>query len=431
MSETTRTIVTRIQNKYDLASAWTENNPVLFVGELGYESDTGKFKIGDGKKNWNDLPYAAAQSTSGGSLDVTNDNLSNLQTKIEEVRLDLENIELLDTKIKLENDLYAYTSIGKITGASNTNPIRVASAGSSLKDVFNKVFGTQQDTQPNITTTGVSLSKTQDIMSAGGNEYGINVAAATPTITFTLNNSATAQYGYRCGDTKTTTSNATFKYAITKQNNADIKITLPSDKTATVSMVTAGTCVSVSNNILYCNFNSNNQVSIKLTLDAGSTTTNSQIRYEAITGVVTLGEAQTSNGTKIDKFLTYLGNDATTTSYYLGGNKDATTSSYTISAGYVPYGYTLAAGLPSSLPTSGRSKSKPSSITVSGGNSSTYLYIFVPADNSDITSLTASGFDVPFSKISSSTSLVVNNNKSATYKVFKTNDPVKADTFKL
>jgi hypothetical protein len=32
MSETTRTIVTRIQNKYDLASAWTENNPVLFVG---------------------------------------------------------------------------------------------------------------------------------------------------------------------------------------------------------------------------------------------------------------------------------------------------------------------------------------------------------------------------------------------------------------
>jgi hypothetical protein len=48
MSETTRTIVTRIQNKYDPAADWTENNPILLTGEIGYESDTGKFKIGDG-----------------------------------------------------------------------------------------------------------------------------------------------------------------------------------------------------------------------------------------------------------------------------------------------------------------------------------------------------------------------------------------------
>ena len=87
--------------------------------------------------------------------------------------------------------------------------------------------------------------------------------------------------------------------------------------------------------------------------------------------------------------------------------------------------------MPNSLPDSGRSKNKPTSITVSGGNSSTYLYIFVPSDKSDITSLSASGFDVPFSKVESNKSLVVNNNKSANYKVFKTNGSVKADTFKI
>jgi hypothetical protein len=48
MTEITRTIVTRIQNKYDSATEWINNNPTLFVGEVGYESDTGKFKIGDG-----------------------------------------------------------------------------------------------------------------------------------------------------------------------------------------------------------------------------------------------------------------------------------------------------------------------------------------------------------------------------------------------
>lgn len=342
------------------------------------------------------------------------------------------NVADTDETITLVTDLYAYTTIGKIS-ASNTNPKLVATAGSTLKTVFNTVFGTQQDEQPTIDVSGVSLSKSQGTTSFGGGEYGESISATTDTITFTLNNSATASYGYRCGNVKTVGS-ARFKYAITKQSNADIKITLPSGQTASSSMVTAGTYISHSGNVLYCNFNSSNQVKIKISLAAGNTTTSSQTRYETITGSVVLGEAWTNDGTtakKIDKFLTYLKNDATTTSYYSGGNKDATTSRYTISAGYVPYGYTLTASLPSSLPTSGRSKSKPSSITVSGGNSSTYLYIFVPTDNSDITSLTASGFDVPFSKISSSTSLVVNNNKSATYKVFKTNDPVKADTFKL
>ena len=334
-----------------------------------------------------------------------------------------------DETITLATNLYAYANIGKIV-ASNTNPKLVATAGSTLKTVFNEVFGTQQDEQPSINTNGVSLSMEQTKVSAGGDEYGTSVDAMSADITFTLNNSATAKYGYRCGNTKTTTSNAAFKYAITKQNNADIKITLPSGKTAAANMVVVGTYVSHSNNILYCNFN-NNQVQIHISADAGNTTTDNQTRYGVITGSVTLGDAQTSNGTKIDKFLTYLENDATTTDYYSGGTKSATTTSYTISAGYVPYCYALASSVPSSLPTSGRSKNKPTSITVSGGSSSTYLYIFVPNNKSDITSLSASGFDVPFSKVESNKSLVVNNNKSANYKVFKTNDSVKADTFKI
>jgi hypothetical protein len=41
-------INTRIKNKYDTSVNWSTNNPVLFTGEFGIESDTGKFKIGDG-----------------------------------------------------------------------------------------------------------------------------------------------------------------------------------------------------------------------------------------------------------------------------------------------------------------------------------------------------------------------------------------------
>lgn len=39
------------------AASAAERNPVLGPSEPGVERDTGRFKIGDGKTRWNDLPY--------------------------------------------------------------------------------------------------------------------------------------------------------------------------------------------------------------------------------------------------------------------------------------------------------------------------------------------------------------------------------------
>ena len=50
-------MVARIQIRRDTAADWTQANPVLSAGEIGYESDTDKAKIGDGSTNWNTLPY--------------------------------------------------------------------------------------------------------------------------------------------------------------------------------------------------------------------------------------------------------------------------------------------------------------------------------------------------------------------------------------
>jgi hypothetical protein len=41
----------------DLAINWLTTNPVLAEGEMGYEKDTGKMKIGDGVTPWNTLQY--------------------------------------------------------------------------------------------------------------------------------------------------------------------------------------------------------------------------------------------------------------------------------------------------------------------------------------------------------------------------------------
>lgn len=52
------TLKTRIQLRNDEAATWIEKNPVLLKGEMGIEVDTGKIKIGDGAKTWNELNYS-------------------------------------------------------------------------------------------------------------------------------------------------------------------------------------------------------------------------------------------------------------------------------------------------------------------------------------------------------------------------------------
>ena len=49
----------RIQIKRSTAASWTSNNPVLYVGEIGYETDTKKIKVGDGTTAWTSLAYSS------------------------------------------------------------------------------------------------------------------------------------------------------------------------------------------------------------------------------------------------------------------------------------------------------------------------------------------------------------------------------------
>ena len=49
--------VARIQLRRDTSADWSSTNPTLSEGELGYETNTDKFKIGDGVTAWNSLDY--------------------------------------------------------------------------------------------------------------------------------------------------------------------------------------------------------------------------------------------------------------------------------------------------------------------------------------------------------------------------------------
>lgn len=56
----------QIQWRRDTAANWTAANPILAQGEAGYETDTGKLKMGDGATAWNALAYVTAWGGGGG-----------------------------------------------------------------------------------------------------------------------------------------------------------------------------------------------------------------------------------------------------------------------------------------------------------------------------------------------------------------------------
>lgn len=102
-------------------------------------------------------------------------DLNNLATKGE-----LSDIQLLDTKVKLESELKTYYNVGRITNASGTNPVTIGNAGDSLRDVFNRLFN-MDEVQPNITQQpSVSCSLSSD----ASDERGTAISSISYSITF-------------------------------------------------------------------------------------------------------------------------------------------------------------------------------------------------------------------------------------------------------
>ena len=65
-------MIARIQVRRDKESNWAANNPILTLGEIGYDEDTEKFKVGiSSSSRWNDLPYELGQWKTDESGNIT------------------------------------------------------------------------------------------------------------------------------------------------------------------------------------------------------------------------------------------------------------------------------------------------------------------------------------------------------------------------
>lgn len=111
--------ITQIQVRRDAAATWTSTNPTLAEGEIGFETDTGKFKIGTKVatvlQTWTQLPYATDAS------DITGTTLSTSVT----TATGLTSIGTLGS-LNVTNTVAAGTLTGSGTGITALNGSNVS-----------------------------------------------------------------------------------------------------------------------------------------------------------------------------------------------------------------------------------------------------------------------------------------------------------------
>jgi hypothetical protein len=71
-------MATRMQQRRGTAAQWTAANPTLAAGEIGFETDTNKFKMGNGSSNWAALTYFSNNAALTDLLDGAPDALNTL-----------------------------------------------------------------------------------------------------------------------------------------------------------------------------------------------------------------------------------------------------------------------------------------------------------------------------------------------------------------
>ena len=71
-------MATRMQQRRGTAAQWTAANPTLAAGEIGFETDNNRFKIGDGATAWSALDYFANNSALEDLLDGAPNALNTL-----------------------------------------------------------------------------------------------------------------------------------------------------------------------------------------------------------------------------------------------------------------------------------------------------------------------------------------------------------------
>lgn len=194
----------RLITRNDTAANWETKNPILMLGEFGFETDSGLIKVGDDIHSWKELDYINAASTNSAAthyegtaqlkedgsyqtnMEVISEALGENTAKADDICIvkriisgekisytayiyDGENWTALDGNYNAENvffseDFTVTSNIGAIEIPEGENNTTVKAAGKSLKDVLTSILAERKypsATPPSVTVKLISSTKVE------------------------------------------------------------------------------------------------------------------------------------------------------------------------------------------------------------------------------------------------------------------------------
>ena len=145
-------MATIIQSRRDTASNWASANPVLAEGELGIETDTKKFKFGDGTTAWNSLGYSAVDTITGLTASVSELNILDGATLSTTELNYVDGVtSAIQTQLNGKQDTLTQTQLDAVnSGANTTNIGQIATNTSGISSINSLI--------PNQATTSNQLA---------------------------------------------------------------------------------------------------------------------------------------------------------------------------------------------------------------------------------------------------------------------------------
>lgn len=137
------TTYTRFRLRNDTAADWTAADPVLLLGEIGVETDTRRYKIGDGTTAWSGLSYYIDGVAIRGQCSKMTDGTIDITTQGTYVATGL--------TATLDSD----TAYGMVLGTTDGFGLKNDSGATKLF----RVYGSIDATDGNNSTLGIKLAK--------------------------------------------------------------------------------------------------------------------------------------------------------------------------------------------------------------------------------------------------------------------------------
>lgn len=166
-------MATRMQQRRGTAAQWTEVNPTLSAGEIGFETDTNRFKLGDDVNAWEDLPYFLniEDILNGGQLDD--------YVLAEEVGVSI--ATLVNGKVPAsELDLTSYALTSEVTTAVNTAVSGLIDGAPDLLNTLNELAAAVADDEDFSNTIISQLSTKISETSVGLTVASLDVTGRVP-----------------------------------------------------------------------------------------------------------------------------------------------------------------------------------------------------------------------------------------------------------